>query len=131
MLCAEGLKVFKREKNWASRKRCRKEMAELLHIQNAVSCFGRAQRNTQNVIHWTRRYSAGDTYAVYLLARHPRTPWYAKGLAAAAVACALSPFDLIPDFIPVLGYPNDLIIVPFGIAAVLRLVPADVLADCR
>jgi uncharacterized membrane protein YkvA (DUF1232 family) len=72
-----------------------------------------------------------DTYALYLAARHPRTPWYAKVLGAAVVAYALSPLDLIPDFIPVLGYLDDLIIVPLGIAAVLRLVPADVIADCR
>ena len=72
-----------------------------------------------------------DTYAVYFAARHPRTPWYAKLLAAAVVAYALSPFDLIPDFIPVLGYLDDLIIVPLGVAAVVRLVPTDVLAECR
>ncbi len=72
-----------------------------------------------------------DTHAVYLATRHPRTPWHAKLLAAAVVAYALSPFDLIPDFIPVIGYLDDLIIVPLGIAAVLRLMPADVLADCR
>jgi uncharacterized membrane protein YkvA (DUF1232 family) len=72
-----------------------------------------------------------DTYALYYVARDRRTPWYAKVLAAAVVAYALSPFDLIPDFIPVLGLVDDLIIVPLGIAAVLRLVPADVLAECR
>jgi uncharacterized membrane protein YkvA (DUF1232 family) len=72
-----------------------------------------------------------DTYALYLAARHPRTPWYAKVLAAAVVAYALSPLDLIPDFIPVLGLVDDLIIVPAGIATVLRLVPHDVLDACR
>jgi uncharacterized membrane protein YkvA (DUF1232 family) len=72
-----------------------------------------------------------DTLALYLAARDPRTPRYAKLLAAAVVAYALSPVDLIPDFIPVLGYLDDLIIVPLGIATVVRLVPAEVLADCR
>src|SRR5919199_449798 len=72
-----------------------------------------------------------DTYALYLAARDPRTPWLAKLLAAALVAYALSPFDLVPDFVPVLGYLDDLIIVPLGIALGLRLVPAEVLADCR
>lgn len=72
-----------------------------------------------------------DTYALYLAARDPRTPWYAKLLAAAVVTYALSPLDLIPDFIPVLGYLDDLIIVPLGIAAVVRLVPAEILDDCR
>ena len=72
-----------------------------------------------------------ETYALYLVARDPRTPWYAKVLAGAVVAYALSPVDLIPDFVPVLGYLDDLVIVPVGIALVLRLVPAEVLADCR
>jgi uncharacterized membrane protein YkvA (DUF1232 family) len=72
-----------------------------------------------------------DTIALYLAARDPRTPWYAKVLAAVVVAYALSPIDLIPDFIPVLGYVDDLILVPAGIALVLRLVPPEVMADCR
>jgi uncharacterized membrane protein YkvA (DUF1232 family) len=72
-----------------------------------------------------------DTYALYLASRDSRTPWYAKALAIAVLAYALSPIDLIPDFIPVLGYLDDLIIVPAGLALVLRLVPAEVLADCR
>ncbi len=72
-----------------------------------------------------------DAYALYFVARDPRTPWYARALAAAVVAYALSPFDLIPDFVPVLGYLDDLVIVPLGIALVLRLVPRAVLDDCR
>jgi len=62
-----------------------------------------------------------DTLALYLAARDPRTPWYAKLVAAAVVAYALSPVDLIPDFILVVGYLDDLIIVPLGIAAVLSV----------
>ncbi len=72
-----------------------------------------------------------DTYALYLVARDPRTPWYAKVLAAAVVAYAFSPIDLIPDFIPVLGYLDDLILVPAGIALAVKLVPDNVLAECR
>ena len=72
-----------------------------------------------------------DAYALYFVARDPRNPWYARALAAAVVAYALSPFDLIPDFVPVLGYLDDLVIVPLGIALVLRLVPRAVLDDCR
>jgi uncharacterized membrane protein YkvA (DUF1232 family) len=72
-----------------------------------------------------------DTLALCLAARDPRTPWYAKLLAGAVVAYALSPLDLIPDFIPVLGYLDDLIIVPIGIAAALKLVPPEVLAESR
>ena len=72
-----------------------------------------------------------DAYALYFVARDRRTPWYARAAAAAVVAYALSPFDLIPDFVPVLGYLDDLIIVPLGIALVLKLVPSEVLVDCR
>ena len=82
---------------------------------------------------WKRRARElkRDTYALYLAGRDPRVPWYAKVLAAAVVAYAFSPIDLIPDFIPVLGYVDDLLIVPLGIALVLRLVPAPVMAECR
>jgi uncharacterized membrane protein YkvA (DUF1232 family) len=71
------------------------------------------------------------TYALYLAARDPRTPWYAKALAACTVAYALSPVDLIPDFIPVIGYLDDLIIVPAGIALAIRMIPPDVWRECR
>lgn len=66
-----------------------------------------------------------------LAARDPRTPWAAKVLAALVVAYALSPIDLIPDFIPVLGHLDDLILVPLGIWLTLRLIPAEVMADAR
>jgi uncharacterized membrane protein YkvA (DUF1232 family) len=72
-----------------------------------------------------------ETYALYLAVRDPRVPWYVKALAAAVVGYALSPLDLIPDFIPVLGYVDDLLIVPLGVALVLRLMPRDVMAECR
>jgi uncharacterized membrane protein YkvA (DUF1232 family) len=72
-----------------------------------------------------------ETYALYLVGRHPRTPWYVKALAVGVVGYALSPLDLIPDFIPVLGLLDDLIIVPLGIALTIRLTPRDVLAECR
>jgi uncharacterized membrane protein YkvA (DUF1232 family) len=72
-----------------------------------------------------------DAYVVYFVARDGRTPWYARALAVAAVAYAFSPFDLIPDFVPVLGYLDDVLIVPLMVALVLRLVPRDVLAECR
>jgi uncharacterized membrane protein YkvA (DUF1232 family) len=72
-----------------------------------------------------------DVHAIYLAARDPRVPWFAKFLAIAVAGYALSPIDLIPDFIPVLGYLDDLIIVPLGIWLVVRLVPKDVMAECR
>ncbi|MDF1525700.1 MAG: YkvA family protein [bacterium] len=72
-----------------------------------------------------------DVLALYLAARDPRVPWYAKALAALVAAYALSPVDVIPDFIPVLGYLDDLIILPLGIATVVRLIPGEVMADLR
>ena len=72
-----------------------------------------------------------EIQALYLAARDPRTPWYAKVLAAFIIGYALSPIDLIPDFIPVLGYLDDLVIVPAGIALLIRLIPAGVLQECR
>jgi len=72
-----------------------------------------------------------DTLALYLAARHPDTPWYAKALAVLIVGYALSPIDLIPDFIPVLGYLDDIILLPAGIFLCIRLIPAHVLDECR
>jgi uncharacterized membrane protein YkvA (DUF1232 family) len=70
-------------------------------------------------------------HAVYLAYRDPRTPWYARLFAGVVVAYALSPFDLIPDPIPVIGYLDDLVLVPLGIAIALRMIPADVMAECQ
>jgi uncharacterized membrane protein YkvA (DUF1232 family) len=72
-----------------------------------------------------------DVHALYLAARDPRVPWYAKAVALAVAAYALSPIDLIPDFIPVIGYLDDLVIVPLGIVLAVKLIPADVLAEHR
>jgi uncharacterized membrane protein YkvA (DUF1232 family) len=72
-----------------------------------------------------------EALVVYLACRHPKTPWYAKLLAGCVVAYAFSPIDLVPDFIPVLGYLDDVLLVPLGVALVLRLLPADVVAECR
>ena len=77
------------------------------------------------------RLIKGDVIALSFAVRDPRVPWYAKVVAACVVAYALSPIDLIPDFIPVLGYLDDLVLVPFGVWLVVRLIPADVLAECR
>ncbi len=72
-----------------------------------------------------------ETFAIYLAARDARTPWYAKAIALGTVAYALSPIDLIPDFVPVLGYLDDLILVPAGIALALKLIPPEVMAEAR
>ncbi|MGD8352558.1 MAG: DUF1232 domain-containing protein [Pseudomonadota bacterium] len=72
-----------------------------------------------------------DIMVLYLAARDPRVPWYAKVLAALVAAYALSPIDPIPDFIPVLGYLDDLIVLPLGISVAIRMIPVDVRADLR
>ena len=72
-----------------------------------------------------------EIYALYLAYRDPRVPWYARLFAAGVVAYAFSPIDLIPDFIPVLGFLDDLILVPLGIVLALRMIPTAVMAECR
>jgi len=72
-----------------------------------------------------------EAFAVYIAAKDPRTPWYAKALVFFVVAHTFSPIDLIPDFIPILGYLDDLIITPGGLWLAVRLIPAEVLADAR
>ena len=79
---------------------------------------------------WARHLKK-ETYALYFAYRDPRVPWYAKLLVAFVVAHTLSPIDLIPDFIPVLGYLDDLIITPLGLALALKLIPAEVMAEAR
>jgi uncharacterized membrane protein YkvA (DUF1232 family) len=77
------------------------------------------------------RVLKAEVVALYLAARHPRTPWYAKALVVAIVAYALSPIDLIPDFIPVLGLMDEIILLPFAIVLAVKMVPGDVMAECR
>lgn len=72
-----------------------------------------------------------DVMTLWFACRDPRTPWYARVLTMLIVAYALSPIDLIPDFIPVLGYLDELILMPVGIYLVMKLVPAEALADAR
>ena len=79
---------------------------------------------------WARNLSR-DGHAIYLASRDPRVPWYAKALAIAVAAYALSPIDLIPDFIPVIGYLDELLILPLGIWLVVRLIPDEVMVEYR
>lgn len=72
-----------------------------------------------------------DTLALYLARRDPRVPWHAKAMAMVTAAYALSPIDLIPDFIPVLGYLDDLIILPLFIYVTIRLIPPDIMVELR
>jgi uncharacterized membrane protein YkvA (DUF1232 family) len=72
-----------------------------------------------------------ELHALAIACRDPRVPWYAKAVAGSLVAYALSPIDLIPDFIPVLGQLDDLVILPAGALLLRRMIPKEVLADCR
>ena len=72
-----------------------------------------------------------ETYALTLACKDSRVPWYAKLLATCTIAYALSPIDLIPDFIPVLGLLDDLILLPLAIMLILKLIPSDIMDDCR
>jgi uncharacterized membrane protein YkvA (DUF1232 family) len=72
-----------------------------------------------------------ETYAIYLAYKDPRVPWYARLFAAGVVAYAFSPIDLVPDPIPILGYLDDLVLVPLGVALALKMIPENVMAECR
>lgn len=82
---------------------------------------------------WKQRASQlrVETYAIWLAYKDPRVPWYARAFAACVVGYAFSPIDLIPDPIPVLGYLDDLVLVPLGIALALRMIPPEVMVECR
>jgi len=84
----------------------------------------------QKLRDWARHLKA-ETLALYLAARDPRTPWYTRLVVAGIVAYALSPIDLIPDFVPVLGLLDEIVLLPLGIALALRMIPAEVMADAR
>ena len=92
---------------------------------------GRIQMRLLDDLRRRAKHLKTEVLALYLAARHPATPWYAKLLVAGIVAYALSPIDLIPDFVPVLGYLDDLVLIPLGIALAVRLIPPGVLAECR
>lgn len=79
---------------------------------------------------WAQRIKC-DGLTLWFAARHPRTPWYAKALGVFVVAYALSPIDLIPDFIPVLGYVDDMLLLPALIWLTVKLLPPEILAECR
>ena len=86
-----------------------------------------------NMERWKRRIRQlkVETYALYLAYKDPRVPWYAKVFAACVVGYAFSPIDLIPDFIPILGYLDDLVLVPLGITLAIKMIPQTVLDECR
>ena len=87
-------------------------------------------RSAERFKRWAGRLKA-EVYALYLAYKDPRVPWYARIFAACVVGYAFSPIDLIPDPVPVLGYLDDLILIPLGVALAIRMIPEDVLAECR
>ena len=72
-----------------------------------------------------------EIHVIYLAYKDPRTPWYARVFAACVIGYAFSPIDLIPDPVPILGYLDDLILIPLGIAIVIKMIPSNVLQECR
>ena len=102
-------------------------LASQFHLKNTSSLKENTSMFSRLKI-WARRLSR-DGHAIYLASRDPRVPWYAKFLAIAVAGYALSPIDLIPDFIPVLGYLDDLIIVPLGIWLVVSLMPEGIMVE--
>lgn len=84
----------------------------------------------EDLLRWARALKR-DVMVLYVASSDPRVPWYVKLLAGCVVAYALSPIDLIPDFIPVVGYLDDAVIVPIGIVCVLKLIPKELLAEFR
>jgi uncharacterized membrane protein YkvA (DUF1232 family) len=79
---------------------------------------------------WARQLTA-QTYALYLAYRHPRTPWYAKVFAALVVGYVFSPLDPIPDFIPVVGLLDEMVVVPIGVLLAAKITPPDVFEECK
>src|SRR5947208_8856638 len=92
--------------------------------------MGNHSTMSQRARHWARLVKR-DVHAIYRAARDPRVPWYTKALAICVAGYALSPIDLIPDFVPILGYMDDIIIVPLGILIVVKLIPPEIMAEHR
>jgi uncharacterized membrane protein YkvA (DUF1232 family) len=86
-----------------------------------------------NVEAWKQRARqlTAQTYALYLAYRHPRTPWYAKVFAALIVGYVFSPIDPIPDFIPLVGLLDEMVVVPVGVLISMKMIPADVFVECQ
>jgi uncharacterized membrane protein YkvA (DUF1232 family) len=99
----------------------RKEMCEMLKWKKRILFIFKRRAEQLRV----------ETYAIYLAYKDSRVPWYAKILIACIVGYVFSPIDPIPDFIPIIGYVDDLILVPLGIGLVIKMIPPDVLSDCR
>jgi len=113
---------------------CRSPYQVRTPLPNDAFTCATAPRQNAVVLRQAKRWARTikrDVVALWLAARDPRVPWYAKAMAGAVAAYALSPIDLIPDFIPVLGYVDDLVIVPLGILLTVRLIPTPLMDELR
>lgn len=104
-----------------------------LDDERSTAAGGRTGGMARLVERWKQRTSSlkVELHAIYLAYKHPGVPWHARFFAALVIAYALSPIDLIPDPIPVLGYLDDLLLVPLGIALALKMIPKEVMTECR
>jgi uncharacterized membrane protein YkvA (DUF1232 family) len=96
----------------------------IICLMGVMEAFIKRWKNWAYKLEW-------EVYALFLANKDPRTPWYAKVFTALVVGYAFSPIDLIPDFIPVLGYLDDLLLVPLGVALAIRMIPQEVMEDSR
>gem|GEM_PF-209576 len=120
IISAEGARRWRRR--W---RRCGSSPVDC-HLYHAGRCKGDARVASEGA-----RYLKSWSYALCLAYRDPRVPWYTRLFALCVVAYAFSPIDLVPDFVPVLGYLDDLILIPMGISLAMRMIPRPVLDDCR
>jgi uncharacterized membrane protein YkvA (DUF1232 family) len=100
-----------------------------MRVSHSYRVASRPRRGSR-LRQWARSLKR-EALAVYLAIRDPRTPWYAKALGLCVAGYAFSPIDLIPDFVPLLGYLDDILIVPLGIWVVMKLIPSQVMAESR
>jgi uncharacterized membrane protein YkvA (DUF1232 family) len=124
--CLEGLHADAQRQQHCGEQLADGDRHYLHHSTGLIIEFIVLQRAKQ----WAREIKR-DVVAIWIASRDPRVPWYAKLLAAAVAAYALSPIDLIPDFVPVLGYLDDLVIVPAGILLIVQLIPPDLMDEFR
>jgi uncharacterized membrane protein YkvA (DUF1232 family) len=109
---------------------CDKTSWAIRDVVDAFEAWADHSTMSQRARHWARLVKR-DVHAICRAARDPRVPWYAKALAICVAGYALSPIDLIPDFVPVLGYLDDVIIVPLGILMVVKLISPEIMAEHR
>src|SRR5262245_39509365 len=112
---------------WRHVTKCLRAIRDVADVFEARETSSTMRQRARHWAHLVKR----DVRAIYRAAHDPRVPWYAKALAFCVAGYALSPIDLIPDFVPILGYMDDVIIVPLGILIVVKLIPPEIMAEHR